>query len=555
MSRSWLDRHPRAAPLLIFFLIAAITVVSVMAIERGENAREQVRLYRQAEGLTAALSRRAATTAAYLRAGSALFETRGTVTPETFRRFSAELKLDQNFRGAEGIGWAPALRPEQVPDFERRAVEESRRVITVTPQPSVGIDLVVPIYYLQPDTPENRRAIGFDMYSQPVRREAINAALRTRQPTASGPVVLRQEESGSAPGFLIYMPVFANEPGQPLKGFIYSPFRSEEFLRAAFAGEASANQHRVELIDLGTATATLVAAIGPDARNARTASARMMIAGRPFEVRVFSAGQPMLSPLSLATLLFGMAVAVLLMVMARLLAAQVREDRQRLAWFEEQNSIRDSLTRELNHRVKNTLANVLSIIALTRRRASDLDEFADSLDGRIRALSATHDLLTRSDWGTTPIHDVIAAEVAPYARGENRVVESAGPDVELAPNDALSLGLAIHELATNAAKYGALSQAGGKVKIDWELAADNLARVKWVETGGPPVPESRSRGFGTDLLQKIIAHELRHPVELDFAPTGVRCTLVIPVREPRPFAIRAGGQNKAQTSASEPAAA
>ena len=161
--------------------------------------------------------------------------------------------------------------------------------------------------------------------------------------------------------------------------------------------------------------------------------------------------------LSMLTLLFGLLVAGLLMVVARLLTQQAIEDQTSLDWFAEQNSIRNSLTRELNHRVKNTLANVLSIVSLTRRRATSLDDFADGLDGRIRALSATHDLLTQSDWGTHADPRGGRCRARALRAGRRGALVMAGPDVELAPNDALSLGLAIHELATNAAKYGALS--------------------------------------------------------------------------------------------------
>ena len=233
-------------------------------------------------------------------------------------------------------------------------------------------------------------------------------------------------------------------------------------------------------------------------------------------------------------------VATLLLVLARLLTQQAVEDRAALAWFEQQSSIRNSLTRELNHRVKNTLANVLSIIALTRRRVTDLDSFVDSLEGRIRALSATHDLLTQSEWGTTPVKLVVEAELAPYAQDVDRHVDMAGPDVELAPNDALSLGLAIHELATNAAKYGALSTVNGRVSVTWDMEGDSTARIVWKEQGGPPIDTDarRKRGFGTDLIEKIVAHELRNPVDLSFEPTGVRCSLLIPVRRRGDFAIR-----------------
>ena len=234
-----------------------------------------------------------------------------------------------------------------------------------------------------------------------------------------------------------------------------------------------------------------------------------------------------------------MLVASLLLVLARLVTRQAAEDRQALMWLEEQASIRNSLTRELNHRVKNTLANVLSIISLTRRRASDLDSFANGLEGRIRALSATHDLLTQSEWGSTPIRAVVQAELAPYVQDSDHALDITGPAVELAPNDALSLGLAIHELATNAAKYGSLSVSGGQVAVTWHLITQDLARVEWAERGGPPVPQGkRKRGFGTELIEKIVAHELRNPVDLRFEPEGVRCSLILPVRQPAEFSMR-----------------
>jgi two-component sensor histidine kinase len=275
------------------------------------------------------------------------------------------------------------------------------------------------------------------------------------------------------------------------------------------------------------------------------------LANRTMMLEVQSTREEGLSSMSMITLLFGLAVASLLMLVARLLTQQTLEDRRAISWFEEQNSIRNSLTRELNHRVKNTLANVLSIVSLTRRRAMDLDEFAEGLDGRIRALSATHDLLTQSDWGTTPIRAVVEVELAPYARDEDHQLDLVGPHTELAPNDALSLGLAIHELATNAAKYGSLSVPGGKVTVRWSQINDTLAKIEWIESDGPPVSQPQRRGFGTDLIEKIVAHELRHPVELDFRPEGVRCSLLVPVRERSEFELRSKGPGARELDADE----
>ncbi|MBU1756868.1 MAG: CHASE domain-containing protein [Alphaproteobacteria bacterium] len=538
--RRWLVTYPRAIPLAIFLLVIAVTCLSVFAIERGEEQREQVMMNRTGIAMASALERRASVNASYLRAGAALFSTVGRVDMATFGRFVAELRLDADYRGAEGYGWAPVLDASEVDEFEsdlgRYRVAEMQVRPTLEDEPR---DTLVPIALLQPDTARNRRAIGFDMYSDPVRRTAMAEAERTMRPTASGRVVLVQEGEGSSPGFLIFMPVFDAGAGErALKGFIMSPFNAQDFLVSA-AELVDRNGLGVRLYDGEPDENNLLGRLEGEAVSGEALQQTVRVANRDMTLVIQAAGSGVLSAMSLITLLFGLAVASLLMIVTRLLTQQALEDQRSLNWFAEQNSIRNSLTRELNHRVKNTLANVLSIVALTRRRAHNVEDFADGLDGRIRALSATHDLLTQSEWGTTPIAAVVGAELAPYAHDESHRVVCEGPTVELAPNDALSLGLALHELATNASKYGSLSTEGGLVSVTWELAADNLARLHWVESGGPPVPQQRHRGFGTDLIEKIVAHELRHPVELDFAPEGVRCTLLVPVRERSAFEIRA----------------
>ena len=510
-----LTNYPRLVPVGIFLLIAAVTALSVFAIERGESQREAARMQETARALSSALERRGGSSAAYLRAGAALFTTVGQVDEDQFRNFVGELWQDADYRGAEGIGWA---------EYRRGRGQAS-----------------VPIIYLEPETVRNRRALGYDMYSEPVRRAAIDEAVSSVRPVASGKVVLKQEGGRAAPGFLVYMPVFeGGAAGRHLTGFIYSPFNAQDFLASALELETR-GEMGIRLYDGVPEPDNLMAEVPPAVMSGVTQSVPVMVASRPMTLVVESARAGTLSSLSMIALLFGLAVASLLMVVVRLLTQQAYEDQSSIAWFAEQNSIRDSLTRELNHRVKNTLANVLSIISLTRRRTTDVDQFADGLDGRVRALSATHDLLTQSEWGTTPLQDVLDVELAPYTQGHDSALHLSGPHVELAPNDALSFGLAIHELATNAAKYGALSVPEGEVHVEWELAGEGLARITWRERNGPPVAPQRKRGFGTELIEKIVAHELRHPVDLEFAPEGVRCTLLVPIRRPQDFRIRARG--------------
>ncbi len=516
-----------------------MTVLSVFAIERGETQRDEAEINRRAQAMTMAIERRAFTSSAYLRAGAALLTTQDEVTEDVFRRFVTELRLDSDYRGAEGIGWAPAINPNSLEAFENDLNENRISPLTIRPTLSeTPRSLMTPILYLLPDTARNRRAIGFDMYSEPVRRTAMEEAVENQRPTASGPVVLVQEGGAEDLGFLIYMPVFEGSgAGRQIKGFIYSPFNAQQFLSSA-SDLVSYEQLGVRLYDAAGLGRDLLAQTAGWQETGATVEREVELANREMIVVVQSDRSETLSSMSMITLLFGLAVASLLMLVARLLTQQAAEDHRSLQWFAEQNSIRNSLTRELNHRVKNTLANVLSIVSLTRRRAETVEEFANGLDGRIRALSATHDLLTQSEWGTTPIRSVVEVEVAPYARDDDSEVDFGGPDVELAPNDALSLGLALHELSTNAAKYGALSESGGKVRVHWTNVSDTLAKVEWVESGGPPVAAPDRRGFGMELIEKIVAHELRHPVDLSFERGGVRCTLLVPIREPSEFELR-----------------
>jgi two-component sensor histidine kinase len=539
-TKRWLVRYPRGVPVAIFLLVAAITALSVYAIERGESQRAEAQLRAEADAVSSALERRANASSAYLRAGSALIATLDEVPAPLFQRFVSELRLDSDYRGAEGIGWAMVVPPGKVGAFNARLAANGSGSAKLRPALDATRPYAVPVTFLQPDTERNRHAIGYDMFSDPIRRAAMIEAERTATPTASGRLVLQQDgPGGDDAGFLIYMPVFGvDEAGRHLKGFIYSPFNAQDFLASALELERP-GLYGIRLYDSTVAPRNLIADISHEGRRRATYTLPVTIANHPWVLELESARPASLSGLSMLTTVFGLLVASLLMLVVRMLTQQATEDEAALHWFEEQASIRNSLTRELNHRVKNTLANVLSIVALTRRRAKSLDEFVDGLDGRIRALSATHDLLTQSDWGTTLIRAVVDAELAPYRQTDEHRITISGPDIPLAPNDALSLGLAVHELATNAAKYGALTKVGGEVSVIWELAAPRLVRLQWRERGGPPVKGPRGRGFGTDLIEKIVANELDNPVNLEFGEDGVTCTLLIPVRQPTPFSVRA----------------
>jgi len=183
------------------------------------------------------------------------------------------------------------------------------------------------------------------------------------------------------------------------------------------------------------------------------------------------------------------------------------------------------LINELNHRVKNTLATVQSIAAQTLRSAPSLEQAREAFEARLVALAAAHDLLTAESWHGARLTDVVASAMSPFETARRPQVSRSGPPVWLTAQRALALSMALHELATNAVKYGALSVPEGRVTIRWSLSADNLLSLSWIEHGGPPVAPPERAGFGSRLLQRSLARELSGEVAFTFAPEGVRCEI------------------------------
>jgi two-component sensor histidine kinase len=183
---------------------------------------------------------------------------------------------------------------------------------------------------------------------------------------------------------------------------------------------------------------------------------------------------------------------------------------------------------ELNHRVKNTLATVQSIAMQTARSNTDPRAFAESFQARLMSLSHTHDLLTRSHWEGADLRDILHHETEAH---ETHRISANGPPLPLGPAYALSLGMIFHELATNAAKYGALSASGGRVIVDWSIAdqTDRHLRLEWLETGGPEVVPPERRGFGSRMIERNVRHDLAGEVELRYAPQGFEATITVPL--------------------------
>jgi PAS domain S-box-containing protein len=188
---------------------------------------------------------------------------------------------------------------------------------------------------------------------------------------------------------------------------------------------------------------------------------------------------------------------------------------------------------ELNHRVKNTLSTVQSIVAQALRHASDPATIRESIESRLFALSRSHDLLTRENWESAGLRDVVDAAMEPFgvANGRSERFQVTGENIRFPPKAALALGVAFHELATNAMKYGALSGDTGCVRIVWTIepspGGDRLV-LCWREENGPPVTPPSRKGFGSRVIERGLAYELQGTTRLDYRPEGLVCTIDIP---------------------------
>jgi PAS domain S-box-containing protein len=209
---------------------------------------------------------------------------------------------------------------------------------------------------------------------------------------------------------------------------------------------------------------------------------------------------------------------------------------QRKRWEQQQLL----LINELNHRVKNTLATVQSIVAQATRSGGSAADVRGAIEGRLMALALAHDVLTQANWEGAELRDIVTRATAPFSGATEPRFHISGPALHVTPRQALALSMALHELGTNAAKYGALAGERGRVDVTWTITSrEDAFELEWAERHGPPVSPPENRGFGTRLLERGLAGDLDGQVRLDFDPAGVRCRIRAPISQPRPeLAVR-----------------
>lgn len=445
-----------------------------------------------------------------LRGGVSLFDAFGPISRKQWSAYVRGLKLAENYPGVQGVGYAVVINDDKVDDLERSVHAEGVPSFKVYPRGKRELNTA--ILYLEPLDWRNQRALGFDMYSEEVRRVAMERARTTGRPALSGGVTLRQEtENDVQRGVLLYIPVFepssdATAPGgtgRKLKGVVYSAFRMRDLMSRVLerTDSYSPNLVRVEIFD------------GPNA-SAEAVAAGLVLGG-------------------LAATLFG------LISMGREAAHLVAD---RLALEVETRKVAEERVRvalrELAHRVKNTLTIVTAIATQTVRHSESLDEFDQKFRARLLGLSRVHDLLTSGRSYSTDLAVLAQDVLAPYQGDYDGALSIDGPPVVLTPNTAIMLSMLFNELATNATKYGAWSNKMGRVALAWQIegAADEkeILNISWRERDGPPVSTPSRQGFGSNVIKFSVERSLRGKAEADFAPEGVTYRITIPWSEIAP---------------------
>jgi two-component system CheB/CheR fusion protein len=191
-----------------------------------------------------------------------------------------------------------------------------------------------------------------------------------------------------------------------------------------------------------------------------------------------------------------------------------------------------SLVQELNHRVRNMLTTVNAVATQTLKRQPDPRAFVETFTGRVQAMAAAYGLVvSEDDWREVPLYDIFATQLRPYEVAGQERVRLSGPDILIAPNAAISLGMVAHELATNAAKYGALSAAEGRVSVGWEAKGGDqpVLLIKWREEGGPAAQQPQPRGLGSELIQAEVGEKLHGTIDLHYRTEGLSADILIPV--------------------------
>ena len=480
-----------------------------------------------------------------LRSTQALFDARnGEISRSEFKAFFSALDVDSNFAGLRGIGYLRLAKAGDEAAVERDMLRD--RGVPHAVYPDSSQSWRTPIVLFEPLDPSNESTIGYDMFTEPVRREAIERAMADDAQHASGLVQLGQGTGAAQTftGFLVFVrlnvetaPDGINASRSSTAGLLYAAFRARDLFQTALS-RTPLLPVNTEVYD-GTVDADNllfqsetppVASFGDRLLVTR----KIIVAGRPWTVlfRPTSAfSQPSSRAIPVMLGLFGLLLAGAIALVARY--QERAYDAKSLLHETTEKSLleKDLMLQEMKHRIKNSITRVLAIARQTAAHATDVKEFSSSFSARLQAMAASQDMLTRSRWQKADLGDLLRIELGQVFGKELPDGILSGPQVLLDETTTQALGLTFHELATNALKYGEAGNSVGALKVDWSFegrGADRMLVLNWREAGQKQLEAPAKTGFGTKLIDLNVTRELRGTISRDFRADGLTVEIRIP---------------------------
>lgn len=485
-----------------------------------------------------------------LRSTQALFDARnGEISRSEFKAFFSALDVDSNFAGLRGIGYLRLAKAGDESAVERDLLRD--RGVPHAVYPDTVQSWRTPVVLFEPLDPANESTIGYDMFTEPARREAIEKAMADDAQHASGLVQLGQGAGAAQTftGFLVFVrlnvetaPDGINASRSSTSGFLYAAFRARDLFQTALSRtpllpvNTEVYDGKVDADNLLFQSETPpVASFGDRLLVTR----KIVVAGRPWTVlfRPTSAfSQPSSRAIPVMLGLFGLLLAGAIALVARY--QERAYDAKSLLHETTEKSLleKDLMLQEMKHRIKNSITRVLAIARQTAAHATDVKEFSSSFSARLQAMAASQDMLTRSRWQKADLGDLLRIELGQVFGKELPDGILSGPQVLLDETTTQALGLTFHELATNALKYGEAGNSVGALKVDWSFegrGSDRMLVLNWREAGQKQLEAPAKTGFGTKLIDLNVTRELRGTIARDFRADGLTVEIRIPPPDTR----------------------
>jgi CHASE1-domain containing sensor protein/two-component sensor histidine kinase len=517
-------------PALTFALTLVLGAVISTLVYHAEKYRHQTEAERLADAVVVQVMTRISQHVTLLRGAKGLFNAQdGEVSRNDLSRYLDGVGIDEDLAGIQGVGFARMI---PTADAERAAEE-----IALSYQSEVEIrpetDQIwrTPIVLLEPADDRNREALGFDMYANPIRRAAMEQAIATGAAAISAPVELVQEiTADKQTGFLVYLP-FAARIGSTDRdkpdGFVYAPFRAGDLIAAALTPIGDQNYY-LRIADSEAPDMPLIDTFdGPVAGNT-VVERRAQVFGREWSFAVSETAAPngVFARFS-STILAALASVAL--AFATSLAIQSRQNEAANARAAATQALREAdhrqlLLQEMHHRIKNHITRIQSIARQSARGVSSVKEFTEGFDSRLRSMAQAQDLLAGKLIPQTDIEAILKREVVETVGDNAAGVTIEGPLVALTESKAHAFALIVHELVTNALKYGGLSSGGRGLTIGWSFVGPQSVSLTWSETLPehdriePSIPGRKPGGFGLKLIDACLRGELDGKMERRMKP-------------------------------------